>query len=39
MIQLIKKYLEQGAYSNILKNYQAVGIGFVDGDIEIVFNK
>ena len=39
MMQIIKKYLEQGAYSHILKNYQGVGIGFVDGDTEILFTK
>ena len=39
MTQIIKKYLEQGAYSYILKNYQGVGIGFVGGDIEILFTK
>lgn len=39
MTQVIKKYLEQGAYSHVLKNYQGVGIGFVDGDIEILFTK
>lgn len=39
MMQIIKKYLEEGVYSHVLKNYQGVGIGFVDGDIEILFTK
>lgn len=39
MINILKKYLEQGKYSNILKKYQGVGIGFVDGNIEILFAK
>lgn len=39
MMQIIKTYLEQGAYLHILKNYQGVGIGFSDRDIEILFTK
>lgn len=39
MIQVLKKYLEQGQHSNVLKKYQGVGIGFVDGDVEILFVK
>lgn len=35
----IKKYLECGKYSNKLKNYDSIGIGFVDGDITIIFEK
>ena len=31
---IIQNYLETGAYAYILKKLQAVGIGFVDGDIE-----
>lgn len=37
MQQILRKYLEQGCYSYILKKYQGIGIGFVDGDIEILF--
>lgn len=37
--QAIRKYLEQGACAYILNSYQGVGIGFVDGDIEILFSK
>lgn len=39
MKEQIKKYLEQGLYANILKSYEGVGIGFVDGDIEILYVK
>lgn len=39
MIQIMRKYLEQGLHSNILKEYQGIGIGFVDGDIEVLFTK
>lgn len=34
---LINEYLENGKYSNMLKQYTAIGIGFVDGDISIVY--
>ena len=34
---LVSKYLSNGKYSNKLKTYQAVGIGFVDGDLEILY--
>lgn len=37
MMQIMKKYLEQGQHASILKKYQGVGIGFVDGDTEILF--
>lgn len=33
------KYLEEGKYSAKLKSLQGVGVGFVDGDIEILFSK
>ena len=39
MIQIIKQYLEQGQYSSVLKKYLGVGIGFVDGDGELLFVK
>lgn len=37
MIQIMKRYLQQGKYACVLKKYQGVGIGFVDGNIEILF--
>lgn len=35
---LIKEYIRNGKYSGKLTNYQAIGIGFVDGDLKILFN-
>lgn len=36
---LIREYLGNGKYSDKLKNSTAVGAGFIDGDIEILFKK
>lgn len=33
----IKKYIETGKYSEKLKFYKGIGVGFVDGDITIVY--
>ncbi len=30
-------YLERGEYSDLMKENQAVAVGFVDGDLEIVY--
>jgi hypothetical protein len=35
--KIIEKYLNDGRFANKLKELQAVGIGFVDGDIDILF--
>lgn len=35
----IKRYLLVGKYAKKLKLYQGVGIGFVDGDISIVYQQ
>ena len=37
MTQYVEKYLIEGKYATLLKEYEAVGIGFVDGDITIVY--
>jgi len=37
MTQYVEKYLEEGQYAELLKDSEAVGIGFVDGDITIVY--
>jgi shikimate kinase len=37
MTVYVEKYLEEGKYADMLKSYDAVGIGFVDGDITIVY--
>ncbi len=34
---LVNEYLDRGKYSHILKASQAVGIGFVDGDLSILY--
>ncbi len=39
VIGALKVYLESGMYAHILKNGDGVGIGFVDGDIEILYIK
>lgn len=33
----LKLYLEKGKYSDKLKSKEGVGVGFVDGDLEIIF--
>jgi hypothetical protein len=33
----IKKYMSDGKYADKLKKYKAIGIGFVDGDIDILY--
>lgn len=38
-INLVKEYLKNGKYADMLKGYDGVGIGFVDGDVEIVYKK
>ena len=35
--KLAEQYLNKGKNSNILKSVSAIGIGFVDGDIEIIY--
>lgn len=37
IIKMVEKYLENGKYANMLKGLQAVGIGFVDGDIKLLY--
>lgn len=35
--KMIENYLKNGKYANVLKQLQAVGVGFVDGDIELLY--
>lgn len=35
--QCVKEYLEDGKYADVLKSAKAIGIGFVDGDIELLY--
>ena len=37
-VAAIMQYLEKGKYANILKSRKGVGVGFVDGDLEIVYS-
>ena len=39
MVNALKQYLSCGKYADLLKSGQAVGVGFVDGDIEILHRK
>ena len=39
MADVLKKYLQHGKYADLLKSKSGVGIGFVDGDIEVLFNR
>lgn len=36
-IKLVDNYLKNGRFADKLKSYEAVGVGFVDGDIEFVY--
>lgn len=35
--ECIKEYLDKGKYADILKSAKAIGIGFVDGDIDLIY--
>jgi hypothetical protein len=37
--EIINEYLTKGKYANYLKNFKAIGAGFVDGDLEILHIK
>lgn len=39
MSTILRQYLEDGEYAHILKSKEGIGIGFVDGDVEILFTK
>jgi hypothetical protein len=36
--KMIEEYLENGKYADVLHGLQAVGVGFVDGDIELLYH-
>lgn len=38
-LDLIRRYLEEGEYAQMLKSLRAVGAGFVDGDLHIMFER
>ncbi len=35
----LKEYLTSGKHANVLKDKVGIGVGFVDGDIEIIYEK
>lgn len=37
MMDVVKEYLQSGSHAAVLKGKRGVGIGFVDGDVEILF--
>lgn len=37
--EFLKQYLESGKFAEEMKRYQAVGIGFVDGDITLFIHE
>lgn len=36
-IGVIKRYIETGKHSDKLKSYKGIGVGFVDGDITMIY--
>ena len=38
-MHLASSYLDKGKYANALKQYKGIGIGFVDGDTEIIYKR
>ncbi len=36
---LLKRYLESGKYADVLKAQFGIGVGFVDGNVEILYAK
>lgn len=39
IVHILKKYLSEGMFAEKLRQYEGVGVGFVDGNIEILFVK
>lgn len=39
MANELRKYLAEGMYADLLKSRVGVGVGFVDGNIEILYNE
>ena len=39
MVKELNQYLENGKYADLLKSKDGVGVGFVDGNIEILHTK
>ena len=39
MVKELNQYLKNGKYAELLKSKDGVGVGFVDGNIEILHTK
>lgn len=39
IVQILNRYMMNGLYADILKQYDGIGVGFVDGNIEILYTK
>ena len=39
MVSQLKQYLSNGKYAELLKSKTGVGVGFVDGDLEILYSR
>lgn len=39
IVPILRKYLSEGLFADKLKQYDGVGVGFVDGNIEILYVK
>jgi len=39
MMSILLEYISNGKYANVLKSGSGVGVGFVDGDVEIIYTK
>lgn len=37
VFSILQEYLDNGKYSELLKSFNGVGVGFVDGDMEILY--
>ncbi len=39
VIGILNQYLEYGKFANVLKGKSGVGVGFVDGDIDVLYSR
>jgi hypothetical protein len=39
VIWILRQYLKQGRYSKKMKKYKGIGVGFADGDLEVLFSR
>lgn len=37
MMSILSEYISNGKHANVLKSGSGVGVGFVDGDVEIIY--